>query len=89
MKVVAVCVAVIFALYVGLSAFGAVKAMAIPRLPLEDSLDSVGLAYEDVTFTSRDDEVLLKGWYVPGDGSIWRQAKPKIRAQPAPINRER
>jgi pimeloyl-ACP methyl ester carboxylesterase len=70
MKVVAICVAVIFTLYVGLSTFGAVKAMAIPRLPLEDSLDSVGLAYEDVAFTSRDDEVLLKGWYVPGDGDF-------------------
>lgn len=52
---------VVFVLvYVGLSLFGAVAAMVIPRLPLKDSLDSVGLAYSNVTFGSRLDDLLLK-----------------------------
>ena len=42
--------------------------MEIPRLPLDTnrSLASIGLTYEDVTFPSRDDNVQLKGWYLPG-----------------------
>ncbi len=54
--------------YTGLSVFGAVAAMAIPRLPLKDSLDSVGLVYSDVAFSSRVDNLVLKGWYIPGKG---------------------
>ena len=54
--------------YVVLSVFGAVAAMVIPRLPLKDSLDSVGLSYSNVTFDSRADNLLLRGWYVTGKG---------------------
>ena len=43
--------------------------MRIPRLPLEDTPISVGLDYEDVSFGSRGDSVLLKGWYIPGDNN--------------------
>jgi pimeloyl-ACP methyl ester carboxylesterase len=63
--------AILFAfvlVYTGLSIFGAVAAMVIPRLPLKDSLDSVGLSYSNVAFGSRVDNLLLKGWYVPGIG---------------------
>jgi dienelactone hydrolase len=42
--------------------FGARSAMTIPRVELQDSPESFGLAYEDVSFPSRSDEVLLKGW---------------------------
>lgn len=67
-KFTALGVAIILVLYIGLSIYGAVEAMEIPRLPLNDSPSSVGLDYEDVSFTSRDDGVLLKGWYLPGEG---------------------
>ena len=40
--------------------------MDIKRLPLEITAESTGLAYQDVSFTSRFDEVLLKGWFFPG-----------------------
>ena len=68
-KVTAIVIAVILVLYIGLSVYGARAAMEIPRLPLEanSSPASIGLAYEDVSFTSRDDGVVLRGWYLPAD----------------------
>lgn len=41
--------------------------MEIPRLPLEYKGSDLGVPYEDVSFYSRGDAVLLKGWFVPGD----------------------
>jgi dipeptidyl aminopeptidase/acylaminoacyl peptidase len=49
-----------------MSFFGARAAMDIKRLPLEATPESTGLAYQDVSFTSRYDQVLLKGWFFPG-----------------------
>ena len=42
----------------------------IPRLPVEGSPAAVGLAYEDVAFYSRNDGILLKGWFIRGEGNI-------------------
>lgn len=42
--------------------------MQIPRLPLDASPASVGLAYQDVSFVSRVDHVMLKGWFLPASG---------------------
>ncbi len=67
-RIVAIVLAVFLTIYTGLSAFGAVAAMEIPRLPLMGSPASVGLAYQDVSFNSRTGNILLKGWYIPGDG---------------------
>jgi len=64
-KVTAIGLAIILVLYIGLSIYGATTAMEIPRLPLNNSPASIGLAYEDVSFTSRDDGVVLRGWYIP------------------------
>jgi uncharacterized protein len=55
-------------LYVALCAVGAVLAMRIPRLRLKGSPASVGLAYSDVSFPSRDSNFTLDGWYIPGTG---------------------
>lgn len=41
--------------------------MDTKRLPLEANPESTGLAYRDVSFTSRVDRILLKGWFFPGD----------------------
>ena len=40
--------------------------LKIPRIPLSQTPDSVGLTYEDVCFPSRIDGIALKGWYLPG-----------------------
>ena len=69
-KTTGIVLAVILVLYTGLSVFGAMAAMEVPRLPLDinSSPASVGLAYQDVSFTSRDDGVLLRGWHLPAGG---------------------
>lgn len=67
-RIVAIVLAVFLTIYTGLSAFGAMAAMEIPRLPLKGSPASVGLAYQDVSFNSRAGNILLKGWYIPGAG---------------------
>jgi pimeloyl-ACP methyl ester carboxylesterase len=53
-------------IYVGLSIYGAREAMEIPRLPLAYSGEALGLPHTNVSFFSRGDNVLLKGWFVPG-----------------------
>ncbi len=69
-KIIAIVVVAILVVYVGLSIYGAREAMEIPRLPLDENISpaSVGIAYEEVSFTSRDDNVVLRGWYLPADG---------------------
>ena len=39
------------------------------RDPQEDHPSNYGLVFEDVEFDSRDGEVSLNGWYLPGDAS--------------------
>jgi alpha-beta hydrolase superfamily lysophospholipase len=53
-------------IYAVASAFGAKVAMEVPRLPVKGSPDDVGLKYEDAAFRSRDEAVLLRGWFLPG-----------------------
>jgi alpha/beta superfamily hydrolase len=67
-KVTTIGITVTLVLYVGLSVFGAIAIMEIPRQPLEDSPASVGLTYENVSFASRDDGEVLRGWYIPAEG---------------------
>jgi pimeloyl-ACP methyl ester carboxylesterase len=59
---------IFLALYASLSVFGSVAAMEIPRLPLKDSPSSVGLPYQNVSFGSRVENILLEGWYIAGSG---------------------
>jgi uncharacterized protein len=67
-KIIVTCVAVIMAVYAGVSVLGAATAMDIPRLPLNGSPASVGLAFQDVVFDSRVDKISLKGWFIPSSG---------------------
>jgi uncharacterized protein len=55
-------------LYIVLAILGAVLVMHIPRLTVNGSPASVGLAYSDVSFPSRDNRITLKGWFLPGQG---------------------
>jgi pimeloyl-ACP methyl ester carboxylesterase len=65
-KIIAIGIGVFLVIYLGISVYGAKMAMEIPRLPLIYSGDALGVTYEDVSFKSRGDNILLKGWYVPG-----------------------
>jgi dienelactone hydrolase len=66
MKMALVAIIFILVAYIGLSVYGAHSAMEIPRLAINMSPISMGLAYEDVAFASRVDGVVLKGWYLRG-----------------------
>jgi alpha/beta superfamily hydrolase len=61
-------IATIILVYIVLSAYGARRCMEIPREPLEVTAGSTGLEYENVSFTSRTDNIVLKGWYFPVGG---------------------
>ena len=69
MKIVGIALAVVLILYLVLSVVGSILIMDIPRLPVNGSPASVGLTYEDVSFPSRDDGIVLKGWYLPCQGN--------------------
>ena len=68
-KIISIGVAALLVAYLGLSVFGANRAMEIPRLPLVYQAKALGLAYEDVSFKSRGDDITLKGWFLPGTNS--------------------
>jgi uncharacterized protein len=65
-RIAAIILASFLMVYSGLSVFGALAAMEIPRQPVRGSPALVGLVYQDVAFQSRTDDLLLKGWYIPG-----------------------
>lgn len=67
MKIAGIVIAIALALYLGISAYAVIIAMKIPRIPLRDSPASLGLVYEDISFSSRVDSVPLEGWYIPGE----------------------
>ena len=66
-KISAISLGILIVLYLGLSVYGACQGMVLPRLPLAYTGDSLGLPYEDASFYSRGDNVLLKGWFLPGE----------------------
>jgi fermentation-respiration switch protein FrsA (DUF1100 family) len=66
LKITAGIIVAFVILYVGLSITGAFLAMRIPRLPLNGSPSSVGLAYTNVSFPARGTNIILDGWYLQG-----------------------
>ncbi|MHB8105066.1 MAG: alpha/beta hydrolase [Dehalococcoidales bacterium] len=66
-KSIAIGLSIFLVIYLGISAYGAKESMEIPRLPLVYTGDSLGVPYQDVSFYSHGDGVLLKGWFVPGE----------------------
>ena len=58
---------IILAVYLAISAYIAYRIMRVPRKPLSENPASLGLDYEDVSFPSRIDNLILKGWYLAGD----------------------
>jgi pimeloyl-ACP methyl ester carboxylesterase len=66
-RAILIAISITLIIYTGLSVFGAVAAVEIPRLALSGSPASVGLDYEDIAFPSRDN-LTLRGWFIPADG---------------------
>lgn len=68
LKIIGIVVGVlVLVIYIGGSIYFANSMMPVSRTPLDKSITPEGLKYEDVSFTSRNDSVKLKGWYMPGD----------------------
>jgi fermentation-respiration switch protein FrsA (DUF1100 family) len=62
--------AILFVLIPSLLAYRRVRWLThVRRHPLWDHPRTYGLAYEDVSFPSRRDRLLLKGWFLPREGS--------------------
>jgi len=69
LKSIGIGLGVFLVIYIGFSIYGAKESMEIPRLPLAYAGEALGVPYEDVSFYGRIDDVLLKGWFVPGQNS--------------------
>ncbi|MBN1177078.1 MAG: alpha/beta hydrolase [Dehalococcoidales bacterium] len=73
--------------YVGLSIHLGNIATRVERVPVEESPGDLGLDYEDVEFTSYDNALTLRGWYLPAKDSdgiiIMVQGGESHRADPS------
>jgi len=58
-------VIVLALLGLGLPAYMAWSGTRVERVPVEEDPKALGLDYEDVSFPSRGDEIILRGWYLP------------------------
>ena len=52
--------------YVGISFLVATQLAYEQPLPITKTPANLGLSYRDVSFLSREDHLLLKGWFIPG-----------------------
>jgi hypothetical protein len=66
-KITIIAAACLAAVYIGLSILGSHTAMVIPRLPVAIPASDLRVAYEDVSFPTRTDNLTLKGWFLPGE----------------------
>jgi len=48
--------------FLGISGFLGYSMTKVERVPIEENPALLGLKYEDVSFSSRDDELTLYGW---------------------------
>src|SRR5260221_1027892 len=53
-------------LYAGLATYIATKLVYVPQKPVTYNPAEYGLSYRNVTFPSREDNIQLKGWFIPG-----------------------
>ncbi len=75
--------------FLGISGFLGYSMTKVERVPIEENPALLGLKYEDVSFSSRDDELTLYDWYLPAQnreqviimlhGGEGHRADPSIR----------
>ena len=63
---ISVAIVLIVMAYVGISYLIATGITKAERKEQEDHPSTYGLSFEEVQFVSRDEDVDLKGWYLPG-----------------------
>jgi fermentation-respiration switch protein FrsA (DUF1100 family) len=69
LKVIIGLVVLIIIAFLGLSAYLGASATSIERASVTLSPADLGLEYEDISFTSREDHLTLYGWFLPTPGS--------------------
>jgi fermentation-respiration switch protein FrsA (DUF1100 family) len=57
------------AAFLGISVYLGHSMTAVERVPITETPAVCGLDYEEISFTSRIDELTLYGWYLPAEGS--------------------
>ena len=67
--IIIVVVLVLAGAFVGLSIYLGNSTTTVERVPVEENPTDLGLAYEDIEFTSHDDALTLRGWYLPAGDS--------------------
>jgi fermentation-respiration switch protein FrsA (DUF1100 family) len=88
LKLVISLIAIIVVAFVGISAYLGYSMTKVEKLPLKETPADMGLAYEGIEFLSREDELTLRGWYLPshdseqiiimGHGAEGHRADPSI-----------
>lgn len=66
LRIVATALAVAVVAVVGISVFVGWQLSHWPKKALDGDPSDLGLRYEDVEFLSAEDDVLLRGWFLPG-----------------------
>jgi len=64
---VSVAIFILLCAYFGLSAYIASSLTKVERIPITENPRSFGIGYQDISFTSRLDNLVLKGWYLEGE----------------------
>lgn len=68
-----ICAGILSGSYATLSVYLATQLVYVPQKPVVGSPADAHLAFADITFPSRGDHLMLKGWFIPGvgpDGSL-------------------
>ena len=68
-KLVLILVALVVVAFLGISVFLGNTMTTPKRVPIEGSPALFGLEFEDISFSSADDELTLRGWYLPVEDS--------------------
>ena len=55
--------------FLGISGFLGYPMTKVERVPIEENPSFLALTYEDVSFSSMDEELTLRGWYLPTQDS--------------------
>ncbi len=67
LKVILAVVLAAIAAFLGISVYLGHSMTAVERLPITETPAICGLDYEEISFTSRVDELTLYGWYLPAE----------------------
>jgi fermentation-respiration switch protein FrsA (DUF1100 family) len=69
LKIVLALVVLLVVVFIGVSAYLGYSMTRVERVPVEGSPAQYGLTYQDVSFPSLYKNLVLRGWFLPAEGS--------------------